>query len=251
VKKRSKFLVFLLVIAIVGLVVLQTPLMDAAREQAWFGLTVIVGQVFRVGPLTVPNNVAEQLATLKSNNVRLQAENLEYQRLSNQISAGTFEDFERVSAKVIARPIDVWRTEYIVNRGARDGLVLGAPAVITGSTLVGTIVELSEATAVMQLLTHPNSSLPAEILVGEKSGRGLVRGKSFTAVEMITIPRDVDVSVNQEVVTVAQPGLIPHGLSIGQVQARQDEEYEPYQRARLKVSYDPAELSAVSFLVQP
>lgn len=233
------------------LLMLQTPLLRVTRDQIWAFWMGSLGRVFRVGPLTVEQNVSEQLQNLRSENVRLRAENINYQLLRQQLGSYTKDDFTVINAEVLAKPIDVFRTKYVVNRGAGDGVVLGAPGVINGSTIVGFIVELRQNTSILQLMFHPETSVEAEVVRDENSGRGLVKGKSYTGVELATVPRNVVLEKGDEVVTAAQPGFIPHGLFIGEIWQLENEEHEPYQRALLKVPYDFDRMAGIAILVAP
>ena len=248
--KRSKYALGVLAGLIVVLLLLQTPLMRAVRDRAWHGWVTTFAGWFSVGPLTVTNNVAEQLYVLQAENVRLKAENADYRRIRKQINSLAYDDFEQVAAEIIGRPLnDVWQSQYVVNRGADDGLVLGAPGVIHGSTLVGFIVELHQKTAVLQSMFHPATSLQAEVLAQEHAGRGLVKGRFFTGVELVTVPRDVNLQIGQDVVTIAQNNVVPYGLQVGKIGTIKDTEQEPYQQAQLIVPYRESSIAAVTFLV--
>ncbi|HBE90914.1 MAG: hypothetical protein A3E37_00480 [Candidatus Andersenbacteria bacterium RIFCSPHIGHO2_12_FULL_46_9] len=249
--KRSKVYLVILVVIVLGLLWLQTPLMTTARNLTWGSWVSVIGRIWQIGPLTVPNNVAEQMGTLVAENARLKAECRDYQAIIKQLGSTDREGFREVPARVAAQPIDTYHSQLIINRGAQDGLVLGSPAVIQSSLVVGFISQLFEKTAVLQLLSSPQSTFPAEVLADETMGKGLVQGKSYTSVEMITIPRDVALHPGQEVVTAAQEGLVPYGLLVGHIRESKDEQHDPYQRARLQLSYDTSELKAVTVLVAP
>ena len=248
-EKRNKIVLALLGLVITILLILLTPLMSGLRNAAWTTWVVTIGKAFNTGPLEVTNNVKQQMETLVAENARLKAECSDYDRISEQIGSATFNDYQSIKARVMARPVDTFHSQYTLNRGAKHGLVLNAPVIIRESILIGFITELSENVSKLQLLTHPESNLPAEIIQEEKNSRGLVRGKSFTAVEMVTIPRDAEVLIGQEVTTMSQNDLIPQGLLIGSISETEDEEYEPYQRARLTLPYNNSDLVAVSILV--
>lgn len=248
--KRSKYALGVLMGLIVVLLLLQTPLMGAVRDKAWGVWVTTFARWLAIGPLTVANNVAEQLRVLQAENVRLKAESVDYRRIRQQINSPAYDDFKQVASETIGRPPnDIWRSQYVVNRGADDGLVLGAPGVIYGSTLVGFIVELHRKTAVLQLMFHPTTSLQAEVIAHEHTGRGLVKGKFFTGVELVTVPRDVNLREGQDVVTIAQNNLVPYGLQIGKIGTIKEAEHEPYQQAQLIVPYRESSIVAVSFLV--
>lgn len=215
----------------------------------WSWWVTRVGEVARVGPLTVENNVAEQLATLQAENARLRAELIDYRQLREQLGGGTAADFTPLPALVAARPLEPWQAAYVINRGAVDGVVLGAPVVIHGSTLVGFITELHERTAVLQLLFHPATSFPADVIHDDELHRGLVSGKTFTAVEIRSIPRDAPLQAGQRVVTAGQADVVPAGLLVGETGEIRDELHEPFRQSRLALPYDPSRLRAVVVLV--
>lgn len=247
--RRSRYALWLLVVVVALGLLLQTPLARAGRDRTWWLWTATLSRWFRVGPLTVPHNVSEQLAELTAENSRLKAESADYRRLREQLGAPAFANFRSIPAEVAARPIDTWRTHYVINKGAANGVGLGAPAVIRSSTLVGFVTELHEHTAVVQLLYHPSTSLPAEVLADDLVGRGLARGKAYTSLELVSIPRDVELKEGLPVVTVQQGEVVPAGLIVGNIETTQDELHEPYRRARLSVPYDTDRIFAVAILV--
>jgi cell shape-determining protein MreC len=248
-KLRSWYALSLLAVIILVLLALQTPLLSPVRGRAWSITVAAIGRWFAVGPLTVPNNVDEQLARLVAENVRLRAEVADLHRLRELLGAPAYDGFSVVPAEVAAQSIDPWQVSFVINRGARHGVVLGAPAVVAGSTLVGFITELHDDTAILQLLFHPATSLPVEVSAGGNLHRGLLRGRAYTAVEVINIPRDVHLAQEQEVVSVSHEGRVPGGLLVGRIAQFEDEAHEPFQQARLSLPYDAGRLYAVALLV--
>jgi len=248
-KRRSWYALGSLGALLLALGLLQTPLLGTLRGQTWLVWTQSVGGWFKVGSLTVSDSVTDQLARLQAENVRLRAEVIDLGRLREQLGSPAFAGYRSVKAEVAARPLDPFHARFILSRGARDGIVLGAPVVIASSTLVGFVSELHEGTAVLQLLFHPSTSLPAEVLLEDTSSKGLLRGKSFTAVQLTNVPRDIPLRVGQDVVATNQQGIMPPGLLIGQIATVNDEPHEPFQQARVRVPYDSDQLYAVAVLV--
>lgn len=239
----------LLALLVGGLLILQIPLLQEVRGWAWQAWGETIGRFFDVGPWRVPNNVAEQLATLQAENVRLRAELHDYSRLREQVGAASFAHFTAIPAKVMAASLDAWHARVVINRGARQGLVLGAPAVIRSSQLIGLVTELHDTTAVLQLLFHPATNLPAEVLSEGGSSRGLLQGKAYTSLVLSSVPRDRPLSPGQDVVTTSQEPLVPQGLLVGKITAVENEPHEPYQRATVEAPWDPDDLWAVAVLV--
>lgn len=236
---------------VLGILILQTPVLHSARGAVWSLWRTTIAHFFRIGAIRVTEDVMNQLQTLRSENIRLQAEVQDLARIRGQLGKPAFADYRAVSAAIIGRPADTFRARYVLNRGTRDGVTLQAPVVIHGSTLIGFISELHTDTAVVQLLTHPTTNVTAEIVQSEKEavGRGLVQGSHFTAVTLTTVPRDVALSIGLSVVTSAREQLIPAGLLIGSIKAIRSSESDAYQSASLALTYDIDQVDAVHILI--
>lgn len=248
---RAKLAVGVLGLLLAGLLSFQTPLLRGVRDTVWTAWVYTVGSVLRIGTLALHPDVTEQLKTLRAENVRLQAELADYRRLRQQLAAPARGDFRAVAALMAVRPLDLFGSTYVINRGAVDGVVLGAPVVVYDSVLVGFISELHERTAVVRLTIHPATSLPVEIAAGEIRGRGLAQGQTHTGIAVVTIPQDVPTGAGQSILTVGEPRLVPYGLRVGEIDTLTNEAHEPYQRATLRLPYDPAALHGVVVLVVP
>ncbi len=230
---------------------LQAPVFSHLRSRAWDVWVSKVAHLFRIGMLSVPGDVQEQLQTLRAENVRLQAEATDCRQVRQQLGSPAFADFLALPAEVMGRPLDTFHSRLVLSRGTRDGVTIGAPVVVYGSVLVGFITEVNERSAVLQLLVHPDTTLAAESVDVERSGRGLVQGRSFTAVALTTVPRDIPLREGQAVVSQARAEVMPYGLLIGYVHTIEHQEYEPYQQARLLLPYRLDELKAMTILVSP
>lgn len=243
--------VFLTILAIIILAggLFQTPLLRVTRTATWSLIVATVGGWQGITLLGYDAEREDQLNTLRVENVRLKGELTDYYRLRRQLDQPAVESLRAIAALVAGEPLDIFRTHFLVNRGALDGVVLGAPVVIQGSILVGFISELHEHSAVCRLLFNPETSIPAEVLETENA-RGLLTGSLYTSLLLSTIPRDVELHEGQSVVTVAQD-ITPSSLVVGTISKIYNEENETYQEARLQVPYDIDSLRAVTILVQP
>lgn len=235
------------------LLALWTPLLSRVRGWVWGAIVAAAARGFEIGAIEVRPDVMDQLARLQADNVRLTAELARFQRLSAQLGAPQYRDFTALPAVVAARPIDTFRSRYVINRGARDGVSVGAPVVVNGSTLAGFVVELSVETAVFQLILHPATSVAAEVMPREGESntpaRGLVVGAHYTAAWLTTVPRDQKIDRGQSVVTIAREQSLPGGLRLGTIGEIRSAESEAYQRATLELPYDVDQLEAVAILL--
>ncbi len=246
---RTKVILAILVGMLLVGGLLQTPLLQATRKGVWSFLVATTGRWQGIALLQYDEAHMDQLASLRIENLRLKAELRDYQRLRQQLRQPAVESLRAIESLVAGEPLDVFRTHLLVNRGALDGVVLGAPVVIDGSILVGFITEVNDHSAVCRLLFNPTTSLPAEVLETENA-RGLLTGDLYTSLMLSTIPRDAQLREGQAVVTVAN-SITPPALVVGTIAKIYNEENEAYQQARLQVPYDIDSLRAVTILVQP
>lgn len=240
-------------LAVLAFLALWTPLLSSMRGRVWQAVVVATARGFGVGEIEVRPDVLDQLARLQAQNVRLRTEVARFERLAAQLGEPVYQDFTALPAVVAARPIDTFRSQYIINRGARDGVSVGAPVVINGSTLVGFVVELSPQTAVFQLLLHPETAVPAEVVPSDQEennlAKGLLVGAHYTSVMLTTVPRDQRIAKGEFVVTLAHNHTLPAGLLVGTIGEIRSEESEAYQRATIDVPYDVDQLQAVAVLL--
>lgn len=247
-RKRSKIALVIPTALIIGLLALQTPLLHRLRGLAWQVWLQGVTYAWPVGTIAIKNDVMTQLQHLTSENVRLRSELKDYQRLREQLGSPAFTSYRSVPAEVAARPLDTFGVSFVINKGARDGVSLGAPVVVYSSTLIGFVKQLHETSAIVELLLHPSTNVAVEI-VSESSPQGLLVGRHYTSLGVTTIPRDAAMATGQEVVTVAREGL-PPGLRVGTVSVIIRAEDHAYQEATLAVPYDPDSLRAVQVIVE-
>lgn len=247
--RRSTTALVILTILVVILLALQTPLLRAVRGTLWGTWVKSVARLTTLGPLEIDHTVVDHIQQLRAENIRLHAELNDYHRLRQQLGSPSVDQLRAIPAVVTVAPVDSFRSELLLNRGAAHGLTLGAPVVVNGSMLVGIITELHEQTAVCRLLVHPAMGLPAEV-AGIDHARGLSVGRTYTTVNLTTVPRDAALVPAQAVVTTTHEHM-PAGLLIGTIATIQNEENEAYQTAHLNLPYDRGQLRAVNVLVAP
>lgn len=147
-----------------------------------------------------------------------------------------------VAAQVIGRDVSNWYHGLILNKGRADGIQEGM-GVINPSGVVGRIVKTTPSTAVVLLLTDPNSAVTG--LIRRTRDEGIVQGTAQKGVRMKYIPLLSPVSSGDRVVTSGFTGGFPRGLPIGSVTHIEKAEANLFQVAYLEPDVDVGKVEEV------
>lgn len=126
-----------------------------------------------------------------------------------------------ISARVIADSGSAFVRTVLLNAGASDGINKDQ-AVITGSGLVGRVVESGHRASRVLLVSDLNSRIP--VLLEDGRHRAILVGDNSDLASLTLLPEDAKVAEGARVVTSGHGGLFPPGLPIGVVQTVSDKE---------------------------
>ena len=171
------------------------------------------------------------------------------EQLRVQLHFVTSTPYTTLGVDVIGKNIDPVGSALIINRGRRDGVQLGDPAVAYEGILVGKVSEVYETYAILELLTDNQSKVAATILNMEKS-IGLVEGGYGLSIRMNLIPQNEGVHVGDTVITSGLEPSVPRGLVIGTVETVEKEAFQPFQRALITSPIALDRVSTISLLIQ-
>ncbi|MFZ9435296.1 MAG: rod shape-determining protein MreC [Candidatus Limnocylindrus sp.] len=135
--------------------------------------------------------------------------------------------FSSVAVQVVARDFEIGRRVVVIDRGARDGIQIGDVVIGAGNTLAGRVIEVSDASAQVRLMSDPEFSVTAE--VASTGAIGLIRGRGANPLAFEDIDALRDVPIGAEVTTsgieLSQSlrSAFPRGLSIGRVVTLSDQ----------------------------
>lgn len=152
-----------------------------------------------------------QLRTMEE----LKQENKRLKRLLNwQQKEG--KRYTSVVASVIARNPDNWFGTLVVNRGKEDGIKPNM-TVVAPAGLVGRVLNVSETTSEVLLITDPRSGVGA--MIQKTRAPGIVEGfgSGSAYLRMNHIPGNLAVARGETVVTSGQGSIYPKGIAIGVV----------------------------------
>lgn len=152
-------------------------------------------------------------------------------------------NYQLTMAKVIGRDPSNWYRTIILDLGSARGIKTGMP-VVSHTGLVGNIINVTSNTAEVLLILDSEAAVGGRIFENRIPGVVLGTGKS-DLLEMIHIPHDAPLEVNQEVVTSGLGGIFPKGIRIGTVLDVETEPNGLMKKARLKPFVDFTRLEEV------
>ena len=197
------------------------------------GVVEVIAPFYSI--VTVPVNSIESLfeglqtvASLRTKANRLELENarlkklqriaesleVENRQLRTVLGAVIPQEWDAITARVIAVPGGNFTHSMIVEHGANNVIARGS-AVVTAEGLVGYIISSGKYFSRILLLSDVNSRIP--VILSDSSWPGLAVGKNGLILELDFLPAESEPSLNETVVTSGHGGLLPAGIPVGRV----------------------------------
>ena len=231
---------FSLTIRFVVLSVICIVLMTVDHRNETFRSTRATVSSYLIYPLqytaALPAHIAdwsvENLAThtsllaentqLKETNLQLQAEQQrllslqqENDRLRELLGASSKLSTNILIAEVLRVDQDYYTQKIIINKGKKQGVFLGQ-AVIDAMGVVGQVVELNQASAVVLLISDPSHALPVQ---NNRNGiRTIAQGKGDTnELDLLHIPNNTDIQAGDLITSSGLGGRFPANYPVATV----------------------------------
>jgi rod shape-determining protein MreC len=185
------------------------------------------------------------LAFDKAELLQLQRENME---LKESLAYKQTHTAVAVTAAVIARSVVDDQTKVIIDQGSKAGVVPGAAVIIGDGYLFGIVTDVGPVSSTVRLLNSAQSRVPATVL-GSARTLGLVEGRQGALLVMEFIPQEVNIQLNDLVVTSGLDGELQQNLVIGIVSDIKEVESEPFKRAFVELVYEPRDWTMVQVLI--
>ena len=165
----------------------------------------------------------EERDQLRSEAARIASLEREVADLQATLDLRATTSFTTVAAQVVARDFAIDRRYIILDVGSVDGVKIGDVVIGAGASLAGRVVQVSEQSCQVRLLTDPEFSVTSE--VAATGAIGQVRGRAANPLAFDDVDAQRQVLVGAEVTTSGielSPTLrsaFPRGLSVGRVVA--------------------------------
>jgi rod shape-determining protein MreC len=160
-------------------------------------------------------------------------------------------DYRAINAGVISFPSGPFTHSITIDRGSSDGIRRNAP-VASGDGLVGIVSNVDSHTALVTLITDPDSFVWAldyrtGVRGGVKPGPGGTL--QLTDVSKQKVVRDGDVLVTAGTRSKRYPDLYPYGIPIGRVTSFSALDTAPFLQVQVQPFANLGSLEAVAVLV--
>lgn len=145
----------------------------------------------------------------------LESENKSLRRLLN---LKVKPEYKHISARILADSGNTYVKSILVSAGAQNGVRKNA-SVLTGEGLVGRVVEVSEKTSRVLLLTDINSRVP--VVFDETNQHAILAGTNEKTAKLIHLPDESGIPNGARLITSGYGGVYPDGLPVGRVTINQ------------------------------
>ncbi|MCL1856120.1 MAG: rod shape-determining protein MreC [Kiritimatiellaeota bacterium] len=249
----------------------------------WFMLIALVAVVAAVAPyqrfgLWLRGGVESRVESredvrAENRELRSQLMEAEAELLTAQVALRELEALRRQAGFAVGRPRlipaavvsvgggDGWTQRVRIDKGRKDGVAPQCP-VLSSECLVGRVVEVTESTADVLLITDVNSrvacafdpDIPSARAVVSGGGRGSARDSRLRLIATVEplrleyLGRDVALPEDATVVTSGLGGVYPRGIPVGRLVAPSPDASGLYQRGRVVPFVDFAALRYVAVM---
>jgi len=195
-----------------------------------------------------------QIDDLAETKVQVQTLETENKALKKQLKLnGTLTDYAQISAAVLLRAPSDWRNILVINRGSTAGIKKDMP-VMSGSGLIGRIIEVNKTNSKVELLSTSNNAanrFAANVIT--KSGStatGVITGYDAKSGQLILGQLNTEKTIKKgdQVATSGLGGATPKGLLIGTVAAVKKDDFGLANNVYIKPAGDLDDVSVVTVI---
>jgi rod shape-determining protein MreC len=153
----------------------------------------------------------------------LASENNELRKLMN--SSEVLDD-RVIVGEIVAVSPDPFSHEVVINKGSRDGVVVGQ-AILDANGLMGQVQQASSFTSRVLLVSDSSHAVPVEVV---RNGlRAILLGNGDTsALELVHVPDTADIREGDLLVSSGLGGRFPKGYPVAEVGQITKEPGEPF-----------------------
>ncbi|MFA5871672.1 MAG: rod shape-determining protein MreC [Parcubacteria group bacterium] len=221
----------------------SSPFLRVLRNFS-LGTRGFFGFLGSIGDLKQENEkLMQENNELLSKNAELANVGNENQLLRQQLDLAPRKDYDLEASFVIGQDPQGINNFILIDKGSRNGIEEGMPAIVSKGTLVGKVSEVYEASSKVLLTTDPQSTVNAEV---ENSGaRGIVKGEYGLGIALDMISQKDVINEGDSVITSGLGGAVPKSLYVGKIGKVKESADKLFQQAEIVSSVDFSKLDLV------
>lgn len=162
----------------------------------------------------------QQVEQLNLENKIYMEEQLELERLRELYKLDDqYQEYEKIGARVIGTSSMNWFDNFVIDKGSNDGIAVDMN-VICGNGLVGIVTDVGPDTAVVRSIIDDSSNVSAIFLTSDKLCivQGDAKSIADGYIKVLNIPKEVEVTEGDELVTSSVSDKFLPGITIGYVE---------------------------------
>lgn len=161
-------------------------------------------------------------------------------------------DYRPVNASVIGVPAGPFQQRVVIAAGSSRGITLHTPIVSIDGDLVGQVTRVASRTALVTLITDPDSAVSA--LDENTRALGLLQHGAGSTLALGRVTKDLVVNRGDVIVTAGTqnaryPDLYPKGIPIGTVSSASQTSIDFYKQIQVEPYVDFSSLDSLVALV--
>ncbi|HCZ34352.1 MAG TPA: rod shape-determining protein MreC [Cytophagales bacterium] len=169
------------------------------------------------------------------------------QQLNTPADTARINQFDFVSAKVMANSTNLYKNFITIDKGSVDGLAPGM-AVIGDAGAVGKVKSVSERYAVLISLLNVDQQISGQIKRTNHFGTVRWDGANMRYTTLQFIPRHALPVVGDTIVTSGYSAVFPHGIMVGIIREANLKPEAPFWDIRLELAQDFGRLAFVEVI---
>jgi rod shape-determining protein MreC len=156
----------------------------------------------------------KKVADAELENTKLRQEAKDVHQLRALLNLKQSISRQTIGADVTGRSPDNWFEQVIIDKGSKNGVLLGS-AVITSQGVVGQVTKVMDETSVVRLVTDPLQKLG--VVIQRINMPGVLKGNYKNPVVIEFVPVGTPVDIGDKIVCAGDGGVFPQGHPIGTV----------------------------------
>ena len=275
-KKKSmnlKYIILSIIVIFIVLIGITANTLDDKKDLNFFekaikDTTTLVQKVVyspikfvkeKIEVFTETKNLYKKYTKLKEKVEKTDLYYSQIEELQNEVTElknvlklnATLSEYTYVNATVVNRNIGYWYNNLTIDKGSKNGIKEG-DAVITSNGLIGKIVNVSNFSSTVKLLTSDEISnkISVKVKSNNKNLYGLLVGynRDSDIYELEGITDSKDIKEGDTVTTTGLTDYFPSGIIIGKVKKVVKDEYDLNSIVEVKPTVDFKNISIVTVL---